>query len=65
VPDPASPAPLPGGRRQKKPSATSGYRLATFRFDPALEALDLYPNPKQRILEGNPQCGGKRITDLL
>jgi hypothetical protein len=56
---------LPGGRRNEKPSATSGYRLATLRFDPALEALDLYPNPKQRILESNPQYGGKMITDLL
>jgi hypothetical protein len=28
-----SPAPLPGGRRPKKPSATSGYRLATLRVD--------------------------------
>lgn len=30
-----------------------------------LEALDLYPNPKKRILEGNPQYDGKMITDLL
>ena len=30
-----------------------------------LEALDLYPNPKKRILEGNPQYGGKMVTDLL
>jgi len=28
-----SPAPLPGGRHPKKPSATSGYRLATLRVD--------------------------------
>ena len=27
----ALPAPLPGGRRPEKPSATSGYRLATLR----------------------------------
>lgn len=31
----------------------------------ALEALDLYPNPKKRILEGNPQYDGKMVTDLL
>ena len=30
-----------------------------------LEALDLYPNPKKRTLEGNPQYDGKMITDLL
>jgi predicted aspartyl protease len=30
-----------------------------------LEALDLYPNPKKRALEGNPQYDGKMITDLL
>jgi predicted aspartyl protease len=30
-----------------------------------LEALDLYPNPKKRVLEGNPQYGGKLVTDLL
>jgi predicted aspartyl protease len=30
-----------------------------------LEALDLYPNPKKRVLEGNPQYNGKMITDLL
>ena len=30
-----------------------------------LEALDLYPNPKKRVLEGNPQYGGKMVTDLL
>jgi predicted aspartyl protease len=30
-----------------------------------LEALDLYPNPKKRILEGNPQYDGKMVTDLL
>lgn len=30
-----------------------------------LEALDLYLNPKKRVLEGNPQCDGKLVTDLL
>jgi hypothetical protein len=30
-----------------------------------LEALDLYPNPKKRVLEGNPQYHGKMVTDLL
>jgi predicted aspartyl protease len=30
-----------------------------------LEALDLYPNPKKRVLEGNPQYDGKMVTDLL
>ena len=30
-----------------------------------LEALDLYPNPKKRILAGNPQYNRKMITDLL
>ena len=30
-----------------------------------LEALDLYPNPRKRVLEGNPQYGGKMVTDLL
>jgi len=30
-----------------------------------LEAFDLYPNRKKRILEGNPQYGGEMITDLL
>ena len=30
-----------------------------------LEALDLYPNPKRRVLEGNPQYDGKLVTDLL
>jgi predicted aspartyl protease len=30
-----------------------------------LEALDLYPNPKKRVLEGNPAYGGKMVTDLL
>jgi len=30
-----------------------------------LEALDLYPNPKKRVLEGNPQYRGKMVTDLL
>lgn len=30
-----------------------------------LEALDLYPNPKKRTLEGNPQYDGKMIVDLL
>ncbi len=29
------------------------------------DQLDLYPNPKKRILEGNPQYGGKMVTDLL
>jgi hypothetical protein len=38
---------------------------SNLRFDPALETLDLYPKPKKRILEGNPQHGGKMITDLL
>jgi hypothetical protein len=47
----------------------------TIRFIPAtghpllgylpLEALDLYPNPKKRVLEGKPAHGGKMITDLL
>jgi predicted aspartyl protease len=30
-----------------------------------LEALDLYPNPKKRVLEGNPLYDGKMVTDLL
>lgn len=30
-----------------------------------LDALDLYPNPKKRVLEGNPQYDGKMVTDLL
>lgn len=30
-----------------------------------LEAFELYPNRKKRILEGNPQYDGKMITDLL
>ena len=30
-----------------------------------LEALDLYPNPKKRVLEGNPQYDGRMVTDLL
>ena len=30
-----------------------------------LEALDLYPNPKKRTLEGNPQYDGKMVVDLL
>jgi len=30
-----------------------------------LEALDLYPNPKRRNLEGNPQYGGRMVTDVL
>jgi predicted aspartyl protease len=30
-----------------------------------LEALDLYPNPKKHVLEGNPQYDGKLVTDLL
>ena len=30
-----------------------------------LEALDLYPNPKKRVLEGNPAYDGKMVTDLL
>ncbi len=30
-----------------------------------LESLDLYPNPKKRVLEGNPQYDGKMVTDLL
>ena len=29
------------------------------------KALDLYPNPKKRALEGNPQYDGKMITDSL
>ena len=31
----------------------------------ALEALDLYPNLKEQILEGNPKYDGKMIIDLL
>ena len=30
-----------------------------------LESLDLYPNPKKQILEGNPLYDGKMIIDLL
>ena len=30
-----------------------------------LEALDLYPNVKERKLEGNPKYDGKMVTDLL
>ena len=30
-----------------------------------LEALDLYPNPKERKLEGNPKYDGKMVMDLL
>jgi predicted aspartyl protease len=30
-----------------------------------LEALDLYPNPTKRVLEGNRAYGGKLVTDLL
>ena len=30
-----------------------------------LEALDLYPNPTKRTLEGNPRYDGKLVTDLL
>jgi predicted aspartyl protease len=30
-----------------------------------LEALDLYPNLKKRVLEGNPEYDGKMVTDLL
>jgi clan AA aspartic protease len=30
-----------------------------------LEALDLYPNPKERKLEGNPKYDGKMVVDLL
>ena len=30
-----------------------------------LEALDLYPNPKDRKLEGNPKYDGKMVMDLL
>jgi predicted aspartyl protease len=30
-----------------------------------LEALDLYPNPKEQTLTGNPATGGKWIVDLL
>ena len=30
-----------------------------------LESLDLYPNPKKQILEGNPQYDGKMIIDLF
>lgn len=31
----------------------------------ALETLDLYPNPKLQILEGNPAREGKMVVDLL
>lgn len=31
----------------------------------ALEALDLYPNPKKQVLEGNPEHDGKYIVDLF
>ena len=31
----------------------------------ALETLDLYPNPKLQILEGNPARDGKMVIDLL
>lgn len=30
-----------------------------------LGALDLYPNPKERKLEGNPKYDGKMVVDLL
>jgi predicted aspartyl protease len=30
-----------------------------------LEALDLYPNAKERKLEGNPKYDGKMVMDLL
>jgi predicted aspartyl protease len=30
-----------------------------------LEALDLYPNPNERKLEGNPKYDGKMMMDLL
>lgn len=30
-----------------------------------LQTLDLYPNPKKHILEGNPAYDGKMIIDLL
>ncbi len=30
-----------------------------------LENLDLYPNPKDQILEGNPKYDGKMVMDLL
>jgi predicted aspartyl protease len=30
-----------------------------------LEALDLYPNLKKRVLEGNPEYDCKMVTDLL
>ena len=30
-----------------------------------LETLDLYPNPKLQILEGNPARDGKMVMDLL
>ena len=30
-----------------------------------LEALDLYPNPRERKLEGNPRYDGKMVMDLL
>jgi predicted aspartyl protease len=30
-----------------------------------LEMLDLYPNPKKQILEGNPAADGKMIIDLF
>ncbi|TGK01039.1 aspartyl protease [Leptospira semungkisensis] len=31
----------------------------------ALETLDLYPNPKKQILEGNPAHDGRMVIDLL
>lgn len=31
----------------------------------ALEALDLYPNPREQKLEGNPLYHGKMVIDLL
>jgi predicted aspartyl protease len=30
-----------------------------------LESLDLYPNPKEQVLMGNPATNGKWIVDLL
>jgi len=30
-----------------------------------LETLDLYPNPKEQKLEGNPKYDGKMVMDLL
>jgi hypothetical protein len=51
-----SPAPLPGGRRPKKPSATSGYRLQPFW----LTALE-YPNSTAGL--GSPALRQARMPD--